>query len=93
MQHSTNCICVDCTHKCSEYYNNATCDKAYYEWCIKQEKCEKEAHNVRKAVYTIIKRRWVFPDTSQRKILRVLRYWGNLTEDEGTLRQRLHPAV
>lgn len=37
-----NCKCVECTHQCYEYYNNSTSDKAYYEWSIKEEKCEKE---------------------------------------------------
>ena len=35
----TNCICVECDHKCYEYYNNVTSDKAYYEWGYKQDKC------------------------------------------------------
>ena len=36
------CICIDCTHKCYEYNTNMCSDKAYYEWCIKQKKCETE---------------------------------------------------
>lgn len=40
-----NCICLDCKHKCSEYYANGTSDNAYYEWSLKEEKCEKEDQN------------------------------------------------
>ena len=35
----SECICVKCTHKCSEYFNNVTSDKAYYEWARKEERC------------------------------------------------------
>ena len=35
------CKCIDCPNKCYEYRNNITSDKAYYEWSIKEEKCEK----------------------------------------------------
>lgn len=37
-----NCICIDCNHKCSEYYNNGISDKSYYEWSIKMDKCIKQ---------------------------------------------------
>lgn len=33
------CNCTECNHKCYEYYNNSTSDKAYYEWSYKQDKC------------------------------------------------------
>ena len=33
--------CIDCDHKCYEYLNNGTSDKAYYEWAYKEDKCEK----------------------------------------------------
>ncbi len=37
--------CIDCPNKnfCSEYYSNGVCDKSYYEWLLKLEKCEEEA--------------------------------------------------
>ena len=35
----TDCNCIECDHKCYEYYNNSTSDKAYYEWTYKQDKC------------------------------------------------------
>ena len=41
MEEKAKCICVDCPHKCSEYENNITSDKAYYEWTVKKEKCNK----------------------------------------------------
>lgn len=31
--------CIECDHKCYEYYNNSTCDKAYYEWTYKHDEC------------------------------------------------------
>lgn len=34
--------CVECDHQCYEYFNNGACDKAYYEWTLKQDKCDKE---------------------------------------------------
>lgn len=40
------CICIDCKHQCSEYWNNGISDKSYYEWTLKQEECkEKEENN------------------------------------------------
>ena len=40
-------ICMDCPHKCSEYNDSITSDRAYYEWHIKKEKCEKEAKEMK----------------------------------------------
>ena len=34
--------CVDCENKCDEYNRSVICDKAYYEWCCKEQKCESE---------------------------------------------------
>lgn len=34
--------CIDCERKCYEYLNNSTSDKAYYEWTLKQDKCDAE---------------------------------------------------
>ncbi len=34
-------ICIDCPNKCGEYSNNICSDKAYYEWALKAEECER----------------------------------------------------
>lgn len=43
-QQQNTCICVDCPsrYRCSEYLGNFVSDKAYYDWCYKQDKCRKE---------------------------------------------------
>jgi hypothetical protein len=40
-----DCICIDCDHKCSEYYSNYICDKNYYEWTLKEDKCRSESED------------------------------------------------
>jgi len=37
-------ICNNCKHQCGEYNCNSVCDKNYYEWKIKQEKCIKQLY-------------------------------------------------
>ena len=32
--------CIECEHKCYEYLNNGTSDKAYYEWTRNLDQCE-----------------------------------------------------
>ena len=46
------CICVDCPNKCYEYHNSITCDKAYYEWCLKEDKCITKLKSVDKTINT-----------------------------------------
>lgn len=38
-----DCICIDCPNKCYEYLDNGVSDRAYYEWCIKLDKCRVES--------------------------------------------------
>lgn len=37
-----DCLCIDCSNKCYEYRNSITCNKAYYEWTYKEDKCKAE---------------------------------------------------
>jgi len=49
VEQQNTCICIDCPSRygCSEYNGNFVSDKAYYDWCYKQDKCIKEL-NLRK---------------------------------------------